>query len=228
MNRTFVFMLLLASQCLSAAEFSGYATLKSDYVRRGITQSDGNPAFQLGADVNFENGLFVGLWGSTVDITNGPSRKRNVEVDYYAGYVIDVSESWQFSAGVVAYTYPGQTGNVDYDYEEYSLGGNYEDRIWLEVAYSPDLYNTGLSSTNIDLYAEWPINRVLAIGGGAGYYDTSNLTGRTYRYWQLGVTASLRSVDIDLRVHDIDTWVPILTTPDQAKSRIALTLQIPF
>ena len=130
-------MLLLASQCLSAAEFSGYATLKSDYVRRGITQSDGNPAFQLGADVNFENGLFVGLWGSTVDITNGPSRKRNVEVDYYAGYVIDVSESWQFSAGVVAYTYPGQTGNVDYDYEEYSLGGNYEDRIWLEVAYSP-------------------------------------------------------------------------------------------
>jgi uncharacterized protein (TIGR02001 family) len=212
MNRTFVFVLLLASQCLWAAEFSGYATLKSDYVRRGITQSDGNPAFQLGADVNFENGLFVGLWGSTVDITNGPSRKRNVEVDYYAGYVIDVSESW----------------HVDYDYEEYSLGGNYEDRIWLEVAYSPDLYNTGLSSTNIDLYAEWPINRVLAIGGGAGYYDTSNLTGRTYRYWQLGVTASLRSVDIDLRVHDIDTWVPILTTPDQAKSRIALTLQIPF
>lgn len=228
MHRIFVLVLLLGAQCSLAADFSGYVTLTSDYVRRGVTQSDGNPAFQIGTDFNFENGIYLGAWGSTVDISGGPSRQRDIEVNYYVGYVFDASKFWQLSVGAVAYSYPGQTGNVDYDYEEYSLGGNFKDRVWLEVAYSPDLYNTGLSSTNVDLFAEWPIDSVWAIGGGAGYYDTSNLTGSSYRYWQLGVTASLKWADVDLRVHDTDKWVPIISTPDRAKTRLALTIQISF
>lgn len=228
MHRVIVFVLLLGSQFSLAAEFSGYVTLTSDYVKRGVTQSDGNPAFQIGADFNFENGLFLGVWGSTVDIANGPSTQRDVEINYYAGYVFNASNSWQFSVGAVAYDYPGQSGFFNYNYEEYSLGANFDDRVWLEVAYSPDLYNTGLSSTNVDLFAEWPINSVWAIAGGAGYYDTSNLTGSAYQYWQLGITASLRYADIDLRVHDTDRWVPIISTPDRAKSRLVLTVQIPF
>jgi uncharacterized protein (TIGR02001 family) len=232
MYRIFVFALLLAAQASLAAEFSGYVTLTSDYVKRGVTQSDGNPAFQIDADLNFESGFFLGLWSSTIDITNGPSRQRDVEVNYYGGYVFDASNSWQVSVGVVAYRYPGQSGGIDYDYdydyEEYSLGGNFKDRIWIEVAYSPDLYNTGLSSTNVDLYAEWPINSVWAIGGGAGYFDPSNLTRSAYQYWQLGITGSLRWADIDLRVHDTDRWVPIISTPDRAKSRVVLSVQVPF
>ena len=203
-------------------------TLTSDYVKRGVTQSDGNPAFQISADFNFETGLFLGAWSSTVDIANGPSNQRDIEANYYAGYVFDVSKSRQISIGVVAYDYPGQTGSIDYDYVEYSLGGNFNDRVWVEVTYSPDLYNSGQSSTNVDLFAEWPINNVLAIGAGAGYYDASNLTGSAYQYWQLGITASLDWADIDLRAHDTDGWVPIISTPDRAKSRLVLTIQIPF
>lgn len=228
MHRIFIFMLLPGIQSSFAADFSGYLALTSDYVKRGVTQSDGNPAIQLAADLNFDNGLFLGVWGSTLDIENGPSIHRDMEANYYVGYVFDASKSWQISAGAVAYDYPGQTGSFDYDYEEYSLGGNFDDRLWLEVAYSPDLYNSGLSSINVDLFAEWPINSVWAIGGGAGYYDTSNLTGSAYRYWQLGVTASLERADIDLRVHATDKWVPIISTPDRAKPRLVLTLQIPF
>lgn len=228
MQRVFVLLLLLGSQHSQAADFGGYVTLTTDYVKRGVTQSDSNPALQLGAEVGFDRGLFLGVWSSTVDIDNGPSRQRDLEVNYYAGYVFDVSNSWQVSVSAVAYAYPGQTGIVDYDYEEYSLGGNFDDRVWLEFAYSPDLYNTGLSSTNLDLFAEWPINNIWAIGGGAGYYDTSNLTGSTYRYWQLGVTASFRWADIDLRFHDTDKWVPIVSTSERAKSRFVLKIQIPF
>ena len=114
------------------------------------------------------------------------------------------------------------------DYLEYSLGGSFDDRVWLEFSYSPDLYNTGLSSTNVDLFAEWPLNSIWAIGGGAGYYDTSKLTGDTYWYWQLGVTGSFKWADIDLRFHDTDKWVPIISTPDRAKSRVALAIRFPF
>jgi len=220
--------LLIFCQYSPAAELAGYLTLTTDYVKRGVTQSDGDAALQLGADISFESGFYLGAWGSTVDIANGPPRQRDIETNYYAGYAFDASNAWQFSLGTVAYFYPGQTGNVDYNYLEYSIGGSYNDQYWLEFSYSPDLYNTGQSSTNVDLFAEWPINSAWAIGGGGGYYDTSNLTGSTYRYWQLGVTGNFNSMDIDFRFHDTDKWVPIISTPDRAKSRFVLTIRFPF
>ena len=228
MQRVFFLLLLICGQHVLAADFGGYVALTTDYVKRGVTQSDGDPALHLGVELNFENGFFLGAWGSTVDISNRPAAQRDVEINYYAGYVYDVSDSWRISAGAVVYDYPGQTGNFNYDYLEYSLGGSFDDRVWFEVAYSPDLYNSGRSTTNIDLYAEWPISSVWAIGGGAGHYDTSKLTGSSYQYWQLGVTASLNWAAIDLRVHDTDKWVPIVSTSDRAKSRFVLTIQIPF
>jgi uncharacterized protein (TIGR02001 family) len=228
MRRVFVLLLLICGQHCLSADFGGYVTLTTDYVKRGVTQSDGDPALQLGVEMSFENGFFLGAWGSTVDISNGPATQRDLEVNYYAGYVLDASDSWRLSAGAVAYVYPGQTGNFDYDYLEYTLGSSFDDRIWLQVAYSPDLYNSGKSTTNIELYGEWPINSVWAIGGGAGHYDTSNLTGSSYNYWQLGITASLNWAAIDLRVHDTNKWVPIVSTADRAKSRLVLKIQVPF
>ncbi len=224
----FLSLLSICGQYSSAAEFAGYLALTTDYVKRGVTQSDSHSALQLAADVSFTNGFFFGAWGSTIDIENGPSRQRDLEVNYYAGYIFDASNAWQISVNAVAYVYPGQTGSVDYDYLEYSLGGSFDDRVWLEFSYSPDLYNTGLSSTNVDLFAEWPLNSIWAIGGGVGYYDTSKLTGDTYWYWQLGVTGSFKWADIDLRFHDTDKWVPIISTPDRAKSRVALAIRFPF
>ena len=223
-----VLMLLICSSPTIAADFGGYVAITTDYVKRGVTQSDSDPALQLGAEFSFDSGFYLGAWGSTIDINNGPTRQRDQEVNYYAGYVLSATDSLRFSATAVAYVYPGQTGNVDYDYQEYSLTGNFEDRVWLEIAYSPDLYNSGHASTNIDLYAEWPLNNHWAVGAGVGHYDTSRLTGKSYRYWQLGITKSFRWADIDLRFHDTDTWVPIISNPDRAKSRAVLKIQIPF
>ncbi|MGB5164074.1 MAG: TorF family putative porin [Woeseiaceae bacterium] len=224
----FMFLASGLGQAAPAAEFGGYVALTSDYVKRGVSQSDGDPSIQLSGDLSFDNGFYIGAWGSSVDIQNGPSRKRDVEINYYLGYAMDISSTWQMSVGAVAYTYPGQTGNVDYNYEEYSLGASFDDRMWLEFAYSPDLYNTGQSSTNIDVFAEWPIDGIWSLGAGAGRYDTSDLTGRAYSYWQLGATASLSWADIDFRFHDTDRAVPIISTPERAKSRFVVKIQIPF
>lgn len=223
----FVTALILA-QAAPAAELGGYVALTTDYVRRGVTQSDGNPALQLGGEVSFANGIYVGAWGSTTDIDNGAGRQRDREVNYYVGYALDLGESWRLTANTVAYAYPGQTGSIDYDYREYSVGGSYDDRIWLEYSYSPDLYHSGLSSTNIDVFAEWPLNGTWSIGAGAGRYDTSKLTGSAYLYWQLGITATFKWADVDLRIHDTDKWVPIISTPERAKTRLVLKIQIPF
>ena len=168
MRRILVLFLLIFGQHGLAADFGGYVVLTTDHVKRGVTQTEGDPALQVGVELSFQNGLYFGTWGSTVDISNGPERQRDLEVNYYTGYAFDISEFWRVSAGIVAYDYPGQTGNINYDYLEYTIGGSFDDRVWLEVAYSPDFYNSGRSTTNIDLYAEWPVGGVWAIGGGGG------------------------------------------------------------
>jgi uncharacterized protein (TIGR02001 family) len=212
----------------SAAEFTGYAVLTSDYVWRGVTQSDGDPALQLGGDVFFSSGWFLGAWASTVDIDNGPTRHRDRELNLYTGYAYDVSSLWRVSARVVSYQYPRQTGNVDYNYVEYSLATNYDDRVWLEYSYSPDLYNTNLDSHNVEAYAEWPLKGNWSIGAGAGYYDLSELSGNGYGYWQLGVTGSFQYADIDFRFHDTNRSAAYVSTDERSAQRVAVTVKVSF
>ncbi len=219
---------LFALPVAMAAEFTGYAAVTSDYVKRGVSQSNSDAAIQLGGDVFFDSGLFLGAWGSTVDIDNGPNRHRDLELNLYAGFTYDVSKLWRVSPRVVSYEYPGQTGEFDYDYVEYSLAVNYDDRYWLEYSYSPDLYNTNRVSHNIEAYTERPLVANWSIGAGAGYYDVSDLLGQGYGYWQIGVTGSYQYADIDIRFHDTNRSVPLISTGERAKQRIAVTIKVPF
>ncbi len=219
---------LFALPVAMAAEFTGYAAVTSDYVQRGVSQSNSDAAIQLGGDVFFDSGMFLGAWGSTVDIDNGPTRQRDLELNLYAGFTYDVSKLWRVSARVVSYIYPGQTGNFDYDYVEYSLAVNYDDRYWLEYSYSPDLYNTNRVSHNVEAYTERPLAGNWSIGAGAGYFDVSDLLGQGYGYWQLGVTGSYQYADIDIRFHDTNRTVPLISTDERAQQRIAVTIKVPF
>jgi uncharacterized protein (TIGR02001 family) len=218
---------LLAGPCV-AADYSAYAALTTNYVYRGVTQSDNAAAIQLGIDAVTENGFFLGAWGSTVDIEFGSTGGRDIELNFYGGYSRNVSDRWTVAAQAVMYVYPGQTGSIDYDYEEYSLTANLDDRIWLEFAYSPDLYHSGSSTTNIELFSERPLSSRWTLSGGIGHYDTSDLSGRSYNYWQLGVTRSMEWAELDFRYHDTDDWVPVVSNPQRAKAQIEVKLQVPF
>lgn len=225
------FVLLVALFALPAAiaaEFSGYLVLTSDYVKRGVSQSDSDAALQLGGDIFFDSGWFLGAWGSTIDISSGPTRHRDREVNLYVGYAYDVSDLWRVSAYAVSYEYPRQTGSVNYDHVEYSITANFDDRIWVDYSHSPDLYNTKRSSDNLELFAELPLRNNWSIGFGVGYYDVSDLVGIGYGYWQLGITGSFKYADIDFRYHDTNRSVPFISTDDRSRARVAVTIEIPF
>ena len=222
------FAITVSSSATSAAEFSGYGVLTSDYVHRGVTYSDGHVAAQLGGDIEFGSGIYLGVWGSTADVQNGPSRHRGRQVNYYFGYSLDVSSRWSLGANAVAYTFPGATGDIDYDYEEYSVSANYRDRAWLEYSMSPDLYSTGYDTHNFELLIEWPLPHSVTFGTGLGYYDVSGLTGSGYSYWQAGFSRALGLVDLDLRYHDTNRWVPIVSTAERAESRVVLSVRFHF
>ena len=211
-----------------AAEFTGYAVLATDYVFRGVSYSDSHAAVQLGGDVSFESGLYFGAWVSTVDISSGAGRQRDLQANYYLGYGFDLTDSFSFAANAVSYNFPGSEGSFNYDYFEYSLTTNYNDRVWFEYSISPDFYKTGFSTQNFDLYAEWPAMGELIVGAGAGFHDLSDFVGSDYGYWQLGITYPVGIIDFDLRYHDTSDWVPLFSSPDRAEERVVLSIRGQF
>ncbi|MDH3611925.1 MAG: TorF family putative porin [Gammaproteobacteria bacterium] len=227
--QTAVLLVIAAvSADVHAADLNGYALLTTDYVRRGVTQSDSSGAVQLGVELALDSGLYFGVWGSTVDIHNGPDQHRDLESNYYIGFTYDVARRWTVGANVVSYRYPGADTYFDYDYIEYSLNANFDDRIWIEYAYSPDLYDSGEETHNLEISSEWAIAGHWSLSAGLGYYDPSALTGSAYSYWQTGVTRRFDRIDVDLRYHDSSRSIPIVSTPDRAKARVALSIRFPF
>ena len=93
---------------------SATATFTTDYVFRGISQTDQNPAAQAEFDATY--GIFyLGMWGSNIDFAN------SLEIDYYGG----IAPTWKgisFDIGGLEYTYPGADG---LDYFELKTGASY-------------------------------------------------------------------------------------------------------
>ena len=107
-------LLSAAPNAVLATEISGNVSLTSDYRFRGISQSDTQLAVQGGFDIAFENGLYVGVWGSNVDF--GAGAAPDLELDYYVGFSGDISEDVGFDVGYIYYDYPkkGDKGSSYY------------------------------------------------------------------------------------------------------------------
>jgi uncharacterized protein (TIGR02001 family) len=98
-----------------AGTLSGNVGVFSDYRFRGISQSDEGPALQGGLDYNHDAGLYLGVWGSSVDFNDGD--EANLELDAYGGWNFDVGFG-TFTVGGIYYWYPSASDDLNYDYFE--------------------------------------------------------------------------------------------------------------
>lgn len=114
-------LLTLSGAAQASDEFSWSASLTgtSDYVFRGISQTDNDPTIQ--GSIGFEYGMFyAGGWGSGLDFGTGSNAE--LEIDWYAG----ITPKWNspigevsFDFGVIYYTYPGfSDAGAEADYVE--------------------------------------------------------------------------------------------------------------
>ena len=154
----------------SFAAVSANVAFASDYVWRGMTQSDG-PAIQGGFDFEAESGFYAGIWGSNVNFNDGAGS----ELDYYFGYGFSVGDLG-IDIGYVAFDYPkNQTG---LDFEEIVLGfslGNFglthamgQDDF---TDYTEISYGMGPVSVAYGTYDEMSDNITISYGFSCGAYD---------------------------------------------------------
>ena len=154
----------------SFAAVSANVAFASDYVWRGMTQSDG-PAIQGGFDFEAESGFYAGIWGSNVNFNDGAGS----ELDYYFGYGFSVGDLG-IDIGYVAFDYPKNKTGLDF--EEIVLGfslGNFglthalgQDDF---TDYTEISYGMGPVSVAYGTYDDMSDNITISYGFSCGAYD---------------------------------------------------------
>jgi uncharacterized protein (TIGR02001 family) len=187
-----------------ASELTGIASLTSEYIYRGLTQSDGDPAFQLGLDYEFDEGIFLGAWASTIDLTSAIG-ERDTELDFYFGYHYASEAPLSATLTVLRYTYPGQTGSHSYDYNELLVSTTWREQYSIEFGYTDNLYGLGFTGRHWELRSEWPVANAWVISAALGRNDLSDIGVSEYLHWDLGASARFSRLVVDLRWYDNET-----------------------
>ena len=112
----------------------------SNYVYRGITQTQSAPAIQGGLDYAHSSGLYAGVWASNVGWITGSGAAGNasLEMDTYAGYKGAATAEVSYDVGAIRYNYlgtytPAAGGYVKADTAEVYGSVAYQ---WLSAKYS--------------------------------------------------------------------------------------------
>src|SRR5436190_15595448 len=95
--------------------FTGNVGLYSQYVFRGISQTNEKPAIQGGFDLGHKSGFYVGTWASNIswlsDGTSGnppgTTASASLEWDFYGGYKGTLPADFGYDVGALYYYYPG-------------------------------------------------------------------------------------------------------------------------
>lgn len=226
----FIVFALLALQAWApntrASELSASATLTSEYIYRGLAMSDGKPALQLGLDYAHDSGLFVGAWGSTIDLES-PVSQRDYELDYYAGYHHRFQAPLTTTVTLLRYTYPGQKGIHDYDYTEFLLSATWREHYAIELGYTNDLNGHDTTSRHWEFQVQWPVASAWVVGAALGRNDLSDAGASKYYYWDVGASARFSRLIVDLRWFDNEEPGGYAGAAS-AGSQLVLSLTVPF
>lgn len=180
---------------IGADNFSAVLALTSDYVHRGVSRSDENPAIQGGVDFQLGNGFFAGSWASSTRFRSSPPREdpRHVELDFYLGYRLELGDSWGGELTAIRYTYPGSDPAFHYDYGELDLAVHYKDLLAVTIGGTDDAIGSGRKGMSYELSGQYPLGTDLELAGGVGFYDLEDLYGSSssYSYWHVSLSQFL-------------------------------------
>jgi len=195
----------VAGAAQAQGEFSGNVTLTSDYVFRGITQTDGAPMVQGGFDWASDQ-FYVGTWASGVDFADGTS----TEIDIYAGFTPTVGQ-FDLDFGAIYYLYPDAPDDPEQNFIELYAGagttlGEVLD-VGASVAYSPDFYLESGQALYFNASAGIPLGEQFGLDASIGYsefLDDDDCPDCSYGDFSVGLTTSAAGFDFDARF--IDTF----------------------
>ncbi|MFT4075612.1 MAG: TorF family putative porin [Asticcacaulis sp.] len=174
-----------------AGSLSYNIAVTSNYVWRGVTQTNNNAALQGGID--YKKGLFyAGAWMSNVDFDYGDNG-ADTELDLYLG-LTPTAGDFAFDFGAIAYTYPGSGGDVISELKagvSHPMGkGTIGAVMYLDTDTLEDPY--------YEVNASYPLTDKWSVSGALGNYEMYGYTTKN-----IGVTYAInKTLGLDLRWAD--------------------------
>ena len=182
---------------------SANVSLVSNYVFRGVSQTQNGPAIQGGFDYSHASGFYIGTWASNVDwVSQGYMTNNSMEIDLYGGFKGAVDD-FGYDVGVITYYYPGDeiSGANDPNTTEIYLGASWK---FLSAKYSYTASNQFVGwgttadptgETQGSYYIEANANYEIADGWGVqghvGYQSVKDNDNASYTDYKLGVTKNI-------------------------------------
>lgn len=196
---------VMAAEPASPHTFTGNITLASEYIYRGIAQTNRKPALQGGADYAHASGFYLGTWGSNVSwLSDGGAGtvSNSLEWDFYGGYKFSAGPV-NFDVGALYYYYPGTYPDGWTSPNTTELYGSVGWQ-WFTFKYSYSLSNLfgaknpdgeeTKGSAYYDLSAAFPVVEGVNIVAHFGRQSVKDFSAASYNDWKLGVTADYAGV----------------------------------
>ncbi len=181
--------------------------VQSDYVFRGVSQTNSEPSAFGGIDLTYKSIAYAGVWTSNLNFKPFGDTHTREEVDLYGGIRPTLGD-FNFDFGMQYYGYTGQAKgapNVDYT-EIYAKVTHAFGPLTLgaSVYYSWGFTGETGDATYTEINAAYTITPKWSVSGAVGHQDIE--LASDYTTWNAGVTYALTDhIGIDVRYYDTDS-----------------------
>ncbi|HEY9236170.1 MAG TPA: TorF family putative porin [Phenylobacterium sp.] len=173
----------------------------TDYVFRGVSQTDRNPQAYAGVDATLWGLGYAGAWASNVNFGN----QTDAEYDLYLGVRPTVGPV-TLDLGVVYYGYAGAPSGSDQDYLEWKAAASVPAGpavVGAALYYSDDFFGGTGPATYYEVNGSVPLNEKLTLSGAVGHQEVDY--DGDYSTWNFGIGYAATDVlGFDLRYFDTD------------------------
>lgn len=206
-------------------EFGGSINLGTDYVFRGISNTDEGPQIQGDLNWSHESGFYAGIWATNTDYGGAGN---SMEFDPYIGFAGPIGSSpWSYDVGYWFYHYPGTKFDIDfgelYGILTWSSGAlSVSGSMW----FSDDYFGPDFFGDNSSLAYHTKVAYVLAgftFSGRLGeqtFDEPNGLSNQDYVYYDVGASRNYRGITLSLRWHDTNGVKAALAHPELADGRL--------
>jgi len=232
MKKTLLTVTVLGSLLIGTQAFADDSPLSANigattnYMWRGMTQSDGHPAIQGGLDYAAPNGLYVGTWASNERFVPPAAvdgvLKKGTELDLYGGYKKTLKNNLALDVGVVKYNYPSHNST---EFSEAYIKPSYKG-IGAEVDYTIQSNNV-VTNQKGDVYYGLGYTGTLkndwSYGAKAGRYNYK-ASAQRYNNGELSLTKTVKKAgDFTLAVDKASGAWATAANNGKNDARISLT-----
>jgi uncharacterized protein (TIGR02001 family) len=209
-----------AEEPKSPHTITGNVGLFSQYIFRGLTQTDRDPAIQGGLDYSHESGFYLGTWASNISWLRDFELYKNggsMEWDFYGGFKSTFGKSdFGYDVGLLYYWYPGDavSGGIKANTFE-AYGALTWKFLSAKYSYSLDDKTFGVRDSDgtwyLDFSADYPVTDKFNIQAHWGKQKfkgnsngQSNDSNASYEDWKIGASYLLPK-DFKIGVFYTDT-----------------------